>query len=80
MEFNIYRSETKNGTYTRINAESILARGSAADGAKYFYIDRTAKNRKTYYYILEDVDVNGVGTPHGPISAMPRFMLGIFNK
>ena len=44
------------------------------------YIDRTAKNRKTYYYILEDVDVNGVGTPHGPISATPKFMLGIFNK
>ena len=58
----------------------IPAKGSVTGGAKYSYIDRTAKNRKTYYYILEDIDVNGVGTQHGPISATPKFMLGIFNK
>ena len=78
--FNIYRSETEVGGYEQINAALIPAKGSATDGAKYSYIDRTAKNRKTYYYILEDVDVNGVGTPHGPVSATPKFLLGIFNR
>jgi len=77
--FNIYRSETEIGPYTPINAELIPAEGSAIDGAKYSYIDRTAKNRITYYYKLEDIDVYGISTFHGPVSATPKFLLGIFN-
>jgi hypothetical protein len=32
------------------------------------------RNRKTYYYMLEDIDLNGTSTMHGPVSAMPRVM------
>ena len=78
--FNIYRSETENGTYTPINAALIPAKGSATQGAKYVFTDNIAKNRKTYFYKLEDVDFAGVSTFHGPVSATPRFLLGIFNK
>jgi hypothetical protein len=30
------------------------------------------KNRTTYYYKLEDIDLNGKSTMHGPVSAMPK--------
>jgi len=36
------------------------------------------KNRKTYYYKLEDIDVNGVSTFHGPVTATPRLLFRFF--
>jgi len=30
------------------------------------------QNCRTYYYKLEDIDLNGTGTMHGPVSATPR--------
>jgi hypothetical protein len=30
------------------------------------------KNRKTFYYKLEDIDLNGISTMHGPVSVTPR--------
>jgi hypothetical protein len=76
--FNIYRTESKNGKYVKINSAIIPAQGSAFQGAKYTYIDNTAKNRKTYYYKLEDLDVFGTPTLHGPYSATPRLIFGLF--
>ena len=78
--FNIYRAEAVNGNYIQINDELIASKGSPTKGAKYVFTDNIAKNRKTYFYKLEDVDIAGVSTFSEPISAMPRFMLGIFNK
>jgi hypothetical protein len=78
--FNIYRAEAVNGEYIQINDELIAAKGSPTKGAKYFFTDNIAINRKTYFYKLEDVDFYGVSTFHGPVSATPRFVLGMFNK
>jgi hypothetical protein len=78
--FNIWRAEAENGTYVKLNDEIISAKGSATKGAKYVFTDNIAKNRKTFFYKLEDVDLAGVGTLHGPVSATPKFLLGIFNK
>ena len=78
--FNVYRSEAENGYYTRINTSLISPKGSSTQGASYAFIDSSVQNRKTYDYILEDLDLNGKSTTHGPISATPRFVLGIFNK
>jgi hypothetical protein len=30
------------------------------------------QNQKTYYYKLEDIDLNGTSTMHGPVSARPK--------
>jgi hypothetical protein len=78
--FNIYRSETEAGEYVKINSELIPAKGSETKGAKYVFTDNIAKNRKTYFYKLEDVDLNGTSTMHGPKSATPRLILGILGK
>jgi len=70
--FNIYRSESEEGLYEQINDALIPAKGSPAEGASYTFLDDDVKNRKTYYYLLEDVDLNGIATDHGPVSAKPR--------
>jgi hypothetical protein len=78
--FNIWRAEAEDGEYVKLNDEIISAKGYATDGAKYIFTDTIAKNRKTYFYKLEDVDFAGVSTFHGPVSATPKFLLGILNK
>lgn len=67
--FNLYRSTSENGEYIKINEALIPSRGSATQSATYEFADRDVKNRETYYYKLEDVDTNGQGTLHGPVSA-----------
>ncbi|MCX5904108.1 MAG: DUF1566 domain-containing protein [Proteobacteria bacterium] len=75
--FNLYRAETENGEYEQINDSLIPAEGSATQGASYKFVDDDVQNRKTYYYKLEDIDLNGQSTMHGPVSATPRLIFGI---
>ena len=66
--FYIWRADAENGEYVRLNDEIIPAKGSATKGAKYTFTDKTAKGKNTYFYKLEDVDVYGMSTFHGPVS------------
>ena len=78
--FNIVRAESENGKYIKINDAIIPAKAGAAAGASYQFIDSNAKNRTTYYYKLQDIGLNGSTTDHGPKSATPRLIFGIFGK
>jgi hypothetical protein len=78
--FNILRAESKDGNYAKINSDIIEAKGSPTQGASYKIIDTNVKNRKTYYYQLEDIDLDGSSTINGPISATPRLFLSIFKR
>jgi hypothetical protein len=71
--FNIYRSDTENGEYIKINSALIQSQGFPSQGASYSFVDRGLKNKGTYYYKLEDLDLSGRSTFHGPISATPSF-------
>ena len=64
----------------KVNEGMIPAEGSPTEGASYDFVDDGVKNRKTYSYKLEDVDLNGVTTEHGPVSATPRLINGIGKK
>jgi len=72
--FNILRAESENGEYVKINTAIIPAKAGATAGASYQFIDSNAQNRKTYYYKLEDIDLNGSATQHGPQSATPKWI------
>lgn len=61
--FNIWRSEEVDGEYTKINANLIPAQGS---GSQYIFTDDTVTTGNTYYYKVEDIDLNGTSTFHGP--------------
>jgi sugar lactone lactonase YvrE len=78
--FNIYRAESENGQYVKIITSLIPAKGAVTQGASYEIIDKDVKNRKTYYYKLEDIDLNGKSTFHEPVSATPRLIYGISKK
>lgn len=75
--FNLYRAESENGEYVKTNLSLILAEGSPTQGASYEFLDKDVKNRKTYWYKLEDIDLNGNCTMHGPVSAVPKLIYGI---
>jgi hypothetical protein len=75
--FNILRAESETGAYVKINAAIIPAKAGATQGAAYQFIDSTAKNRTTYFYKLQDIDLNGSATDHGPVNATPRLIFSI---
>ena len=75
--FNLYRSETEDGEYIKINDSLISSKGSPTQGASYEFVDRDVKNIKTYYYKLEDIDLSGNSTFHGAVSATPRLIYGV---
>jgi|GEM_PF-3345174 len=74
--FNIYRAESRDGEYSKINEALIPAQGAALVGADYTFIDTDVQLWKKYFYILEDVDTTGAQTAHIDkiISAKPRLI------
>ncbi len=74
--FNLYRSHTRDGGYIKINDTLIPAAGSPLQGAAYEFVDNSITAWKPYFYKLEDIDMNGTATVHGPVFVWPRMMLG----
>ncbi len=72
--FNLYRAESEDGKYIKINSALISAKGSPTQGTSYEFVDANVQNRKTCYYKLEDIDLNGSSTMHRPVSATPRLI------
>lgn len=62
--FDVSRSTSENGTYEKVTSKLI----PSSDKGEYSFVDNSAKAGGTYYYRLEDVNINGVRTEHGPIS------------
>jgi uncharacterized repeat protein (TIGR01451 family) len=68
LGFHLYRGETPEGEYVRLNESLIPSQNPGSPvGAAYAWLDRDVQPGRTYYYKLEDVDVRGVRTPHGPV-------------
>jgi hypothetical protein len=65
--FNLYRSERAEGPYVKINAQVIPASTDPLVGGQYRFEDVTVTAGQTYYYELEDVELDGASTRHGPI-------------
>jgi hypothetical protein len=72
--FNLYRAVSEDSGYIKINDSLIPAEGSPSEGASYEFIDDTVQNRKTYYYKLEDIDLNGETTDYGLVKATPKLI------
>ena len=68
LGFNIFRAESKDGEFLKINNSLIYTKVGTGLGAAYSYVDEDILNRKTYYYTLEDIDIFGLAAMHGPIS------------
>jgi hypothetical protein len=66
--FHLYRATSPGGPYSRLTDKLISARPRQGTGAGYSYVDSDVTVGNLYYYKLEDIDVFGKHTMHGPIS------------
>ena len=57
--FNIYRSETRDGEFTKVNEDMIQGNGTTAERSTYKWVDSSAKLGAVYYYQIEDVSFAG---------------------
>jgi len=78
--FNIYRADSEDDSYVRVNDTLIPPEVSSTQGATYGIVDEDVKNGKKYYYKLEDIDLDGKTTMHDSVTATPRLIYGIFGK
>jgi hypothetical protein len=72
--FNLYRGESPDGPFVQLNTGMISASPDPVIGGEYRYLDTDVTVGKTYYYQLEDVELGGTSTRHGPISITAPFM------
>jgi hypothetical protein len=70
--FNIWRAEG----FQKMNETFIPALGSPTAGSDYDFVDQWVLNGKRYFYLLEDIDTDGISTFHGPVKAVPRWIYG----
>jgi len=71
LGFILYRGESPAGPWVKLNAELIPTQNPGASfGASYEWLDSEVTLGAPIYYRLEDVDLSGASTFHGPVSAM----------
>jgi hypothetical protein len=70
--FNVWRAEG----LQKMNESFIPALGSTVSGSEYDFVDQWVLNGKRYFYLLEDIDIDGISTFHGPVKAVPRWIYG----
>jgi CheY-like chemotaxis protein len=66
--FHLYHATSPGGPYTQLTDQLISARPRQGQGASYSFFDSDVAVGSLYYYKLEDIDVYGKRTMHGPIS------------
>lgn len=69
LGFNLYRAESETGERVLLNAALIPTNNPPGSpvGSEYAFLDTTANSGSAYYYWLEDVDLSGAATLHGPV-------------
>ncbi|MFN2166654.1 MAG: GEVED domain-containing protein, partial [Anaerolineae bacterium] len=69
LGFNLYRNTSPDGPAEQLNENLIPSQSpGSTQGASYQWQDLDVEAGQTYYYWLEDVDVNGATSMHGPVS------------
>lgn len=68
--FDVLRAPERNGIYQVIGSKP--GQGNSNAPTSYDFTDNLVANGSTYWYKIADVDVNGVRTEHGPVSATPQ--------
>jgi hypothetical protein len=67
LGFHLYRSTSAQGDFNRLTDKVIPAATYMTGSPYYTYMDTAVTRGKLYYYKLEDIDIYGNSTLHGPI-------------
>ena len=65
--FDLYRGTSPSGPWEKLNTGLIPSGSVSGEGVSYTFVDTGVSRGRLYYYRLEDVDVSGKHTPHGPV-------------
>ena len=57
--FNILRSDTSDGEFTKLNEQLIAGNGTTSERNSYEWTDTSAKPNVVYYYQIQDVSLDG---------------------
>ncbi|NIQ91673.1 MAG: DUF2341 domain-containing protein, partial [Deltaproteobacteria bacterium] len=68
MGFHLYRARSPWGPFTRLTDKLISGLSSSVVGRAYSFEDKDVTPGELYFYRLEDIDIYGKKTLHGPIS------------
>ncbi|MBN2355241.1 S8 family serine peptidase [candidate division KSB1 bacterium] len=68
LGFDVYRRESHDERYVKINDHMIPGAGTSLEENHYRYLDDTVVSGKTYYYQLADISYSGQITFHDPVS------------
>jgi hypothetical protein len=63
----VYRGESPDGPFEKVSDALIPAAGDPISGGDYEFIDRDVEPGKTYYYMLEEVELSGGANREGPV-------------
>ena len=66
--YNIFRAETEDGPFKKINDEIIQGAGTTSDPNEYVFVDQPLEIGKSYYYYIESVSFAGVKERFTPVS------------
>jgi hypothetical protein len=73
LGFNLYRSQSPDQVGELITAQMVPSQAPGSpQGYFYSFDDAAVAPGETYWYTLEDLDLFGTATQHGPVSAVPQ--------
>ena len=70
--FNLLRAETQEGPFEQINSHLVPAGSDSLSGSNYSFTDNSVKDGITYFYMLEEIEITGEASHHGPIVVKAR--------
>jgi YVTN family beta-propeller protein len=74
--FRIVRSQAKEGLYEEVK-DGVIAAGGRAEGSSYEFRDATIRANQAYFYKLQEVTSDGIGTEFGPYSVTFKLAFGL---
>ena len=73
LGFNLYRSTAEDQVGELITAQMLPSQAPGSlQGYSYSFEDANVTPGQTYWYTLEDLDMSGLATQHGPAVAVPQ--------
>lgn len=65
--YDVYRAESEDGPFERINKDPILGAGTTDEPTSYEFVDSDIDPYQTYWYYLESISMTGVKERFTPI-------------
>jgi hypothetical protein len=65
--FDILRGESDSGPFIKVNENIIPPSIDPMIGGEYQFIDTDVEPGQVYYYVLEDIEMDGTRQSHGPV-------------